>query len=248
MRTFGSIRRSPLHACLEELNPEWGEIHSMKVPLRFKDAARETQLKSELALCDLSCLPRMSVKGPESPVWLERAGIPVSDQLYGCRPLADSGLVIRTDRQEVFLEDGPGGQRVSGFERQLSSQPSPPGVCWVRRQDASFQLTGARANAVLRETCGVDFTQPPDGVVMTRVAGVSCMVLPFQVDETPAYRLWFDPSYGPYLWDALLEIVRDHGGDAIGSSLQEISKHIHESTDLTATIELGPCGGPCATR
>jgi glycine cleavage system aminomethyltransferase T len=248
MKASSIIRRSPVHDCLEELNPEWVEIHNMKVPLRFKDATREAQLKTDLALCDLSCLPRMSVKGPDSLAWSGQAGIPIPENLYGCRPLADTGLVIRTDRQEVFLEDGPGSPRVSEFERQLSSQLSTAGVCWVRRQDASFQLTGARCNAVLRETCGVDFTQPPDGVVMTRVAGVSCMVLPFQAEATPAFRLWLDPSYGPYLWDALLEIVCDEGGDAIGSSLQEISKHIHESTDLTATIELGPCGGPCATR
>jgi sarcosine oxidase subunit gamma len=122
--------------------------------------------------------------------------------------------MIRTDRQEVVLEDGPASDRIAELERQVSSHP--PGVFLVRRQDASFQLTGTRSNAVLRETCGVDFTQPPDGVVMTRVAGVSCMVLPFQFDEIPACRFWLDPSYGPYLWEALLEIVRDHDGDAIG--------------------------------
>lgn len=216
MKASSSIRRSPVHACLDALNPEWVEIQNMKVPLRFKDAARETQLKTELAMCDLSCLPRMSVKGSESLAWLRQAGIPIPENLYGCRPLADNGLVIRTDRQEVFLEDGPGSHRVSEFERELSCEPSPSGVCWVRRQDASFSLTGVRCNAVLRETCGVDFSQPPDGVVMTRVAGVSCMVLPFQAEATPAFRFWLDPSYGPYLWDALLEIVRDHGGDAIG--------------------------------
>jgi glycine cleavage system aminomethyltransferase T len=186
----------------------------MKVPLRFKDAARETQLKSELALCDLSCLPKLSLKGPETLTWLAQTGMLVPESVYGSRSLGDSGLLIRTDRQEVFLEDGPAGDRTAEFERQLSSHP--PGVSLVRRQDASLVLSGARSKAVLRETCGVDFSQPPEGVVMTRVAGVSCMVLPFQVDETPAYRLWLDPSYGPYLWEALLEIVRDHGGDAIG--------------------------------
>ena len=122
--------------------------------------------------------------------------------------------MIRTDRQEVFLEDGPASHRVSQFERELSSHPS--GVYLVRRQDASFQLTGVRSNAVLRETCGVDFSQPLDAVVMTRVAGVSCMILPLQAEEAPSFRFWLDPSYGSYLWDALLEIVRDQGGDAIG--------------------------------
>ena len=214
MKVSSSIRRSPVHDCLEELNPVWAEIHSMKVPLRFKDAVNETQLKTELSLCDLSCLPKMSVKGPESLAWLAQAGIQVSENLYDYRPLADAGLVIRTDRQEVFLEDGPASDRVSELERELTSHPL--GVYLVRRQDASFLLTGVRSNAVLRETCGVDFSQPPDAVVMTRVAGVSCMVLPLQAEETPAFRFWLDPSYGSYLWEALLEIVHEQGGDAIG--------------------------------
>ena len=214
MKASSSIRRSPVHDRLEELNPEWVEIHSMKVPLRFKDSASEKRLKTELSLCDFSCLPKVSLKGPESLTWLAQAGIPVPENVYGCRSSADGGLVIRTDRQEVFLEDGPASQRVSEIERELSSHSV--GVHLVRRQDASFQLTGIQSNGVLRETCGVDFSQPPDAVVMTRVAGVSCMVLPLQAKGAPAFRFWLDASYGPYLWDALLEIVREFGGDAIG--------------------------------
>ena len=214
MKMSSSIRRSPVHDCLEELNPVWAEIHSMRVPLRFKDAAGETQLKTELSLCDLSCLPKVGVKGPESLAWLAQAGILVPESVYGCRSMEDGGLAIRTDRHEVFLEDGPASQRVSEFERELSSDRL--GVYLVRRQDASFQLTGVQSNAVLRETCGVDFSQPPDAVVMTRVAGVSCMVLPVQAKGAPAFRFWLDPSYGSYLWETLLEIVRDQGGDAIG--------------------------------
>jgi len=214
MNATDNIRRSPIHDCLEELNPVWGEIHNMKVPLRFKDTASETRLETELSLCDISCLPKMSLKGPESLAWLAQAGIRVPESVYGYRSMGDGSLVVRTDRQEVFLEDGPRSHRVSEFERELSSHPL--GVYVVRRQDASFFLTGARSNAVLRETCGVDFSQPPDAVVMTRVAGVSCMVLPLQAKVTPAFRFWLDPSYGSYLWETLLEIVRAQGGDAIG--------------------------------
>ena len=214
MNASSSIRRSPVHDCLEELNPAWAEIHGMKVPLRFKDATRETQLKTELSLCDLSYLPKMSLKGSESLGWLAQAGIPVPESIYEHCSLEDGSLVIRTDRQEVFLEDGPTSHKVAEFEGELSSRPS--GVQLVRRQDASFFLTGTRSNAVLRETCGVDFSQPPDAVVMTRVAGVSCMILLLQTEQAPAFRFWLDASYGSYLWKALLEIVRDQGGDAIG--------------------------------
>ena len=214
MKATSCVRCSPVHDCLEELNPEWAEIQSMKVPLRFNDAASGVKRKTELSLCDLSCLPKLSVKGPECLAWLAQAGISVPESVYGWRSFPDDGLVIRTDRHEVFLEDGLATHTVSQFERELSSWP--PSVHLVRRQDASFLLTGARSNDVLRETCGADFSQLKDGVVMTRVAGVSCMVLPLPAKEARTFRFWLDPSYGSYLWKALLEIVRDQGGDAIG--------------------------------
>lgn len=214
MNSFSSIRRSPVQDCLEKLNPVWAQLHGMRVPLRFKESSGEIKLKTQLSLCDLSCLPKIGVKGPESLAWLAQAGIGVPVSVYGCGSLGGDGLVIRTDRSEVFLEDGPDSTTVADLERELGT--TPLGVYRVCRQDASFQLRGAQSNAVLRETCGVDFSQASDGVVMTRVAGVSCMVLAVQDNPTPTFRLWLDPSYASYLWDALLEIVRDQGGDAVG--------------------------------
>lgn len=214
MNSSSNIRRSPVHDSLEKLNPVWAQIHDMKLALRFNDSASESQLKAELSICDLSCLPKMSVKGPESLGWLAQAGILAPESVYGCRSLGEGGMVIRTDRHEVFLEGGLGSHRISELEAELRSHSS--GVYLVRRQDASFLLTGARSNAVLLETCGVDFSNPPDNVVMARVAGVSCMILPLHAQQTKAFRFWLDPSYGSYLWNALLDIVRHHGGDAIG--------------------------------
>ena len=104
MKTPSSIRRSPVHGSLEELNPMWAEVHGMKVPLRFKDTVGETHLKTELSLCDLSCLPKISVKGPESMAWLTQTRIRLPERVYEHCSLEDGSLVIRTDRQEIFLE------------------------------------------------------------------------------------------------------------------------------------------------
>jgi hypothetical protein len=49
----------------------------------------------------------MSVKGPESRLGWHSLGFWCPERVYGWRSIADAGLVIRTDRQEVFLEDGP---------------------------------------------------------------------------------------------------------------------------------------------
>jgi glycine cleavage system aminomethyltransferase T len=214
MNVSASIRRSPVHASLAELNPVWGQIHNMQVPLRFNEAGSENQLKLDLSLSDMSFLPKIGVKGPESLAWLAKAQVPVPESIYSFFLLADSGLVIRTDRHEVFIEGGLNGTLVSGLEHQLRSRPS--GVYLVGRQEASFLLSGAKSNDILHETCGFDFSDPPEGVVITRVAGVSCMILPLSAGEISTFRFWLDPSYGSYFWEALLEIVRGHGGDAIG--------------------------------
>src|SRR5262249_16877550 len=155
-----------------------------------------------------SCLPKVTIKGPEALTWLAHIELPVPERVHGQLMLEGGALVIRTDNQEVFLEDSPESHRVDKIEAGHNAS----GTYRVRRQDASFLLTGVRSNAVLRETCGVDLSQPSDGVVLTRVAGVSAMILPDRLSDTPAFRFWIDPSYGPYFWKALLEIVRDHGG------------------------------------
>ena len=49
---------------------------------------------------------------------------------------------------------------------------------------------------------------------MTRVAGVSCMLLPLK--DSAGLRIWCEASLGQYLWDTLLEIVRELGGMPVG--------------------------------
>jgi hypothetical protein len=46
------------------------------------------------------------------------------------------------------------------------------------------------------------------GILYTRVAGISCGVIPEAIHETRAYRIWVDYSYGLELWKTMSEIVR----------------------------------------
>lgn len=207
-------RLSPLNEVLEDLRPRWTEVQGMSVALSFQSSEAERLTKAELGLCDLSCLPRTSFKGPDAVSWLQSLGIAVPPMLYQCSVWSDGGLIIRTDGQEVFFEDGPEGQGVAHVTEQYGS--SRFGVYRVERQEAAFLLCGAKANGVLLETCGYDFRQPGDRLVMTRVAGVSCAVLPIGSAGIPTFRLWLDCSYAVYLWESLIEIVRDHGGDVVG--------------------------------
>jgi sarcosine oxidase subunit gamma len=180
----------------------------------FQSVEAEKSRMADLALCDCSCLPRTSFKGPGAVAWLEGLRIAVPPNLYGYSNWNGQGLLIRVDKQEVFFEDDLQGQGVKQIVERHGAATS--GVYRVERQDASFLLSGVKSTKVLLETCGYDFRAPGHSLVMTRVAGVSCAVLRLEKRTFPLFRFWLDCSYGAYLWEALHEIVHDHGGDVVG--------------------------------
>jgi sarcosine oxidase subunit gamma len=51
-------------------------------------------------------------------------------------------------------------------------------------------------------------------VVMTLLTGVSVLVLPQATDDGIVHRIWCDPSFGPYLWETLAEVIRTTSGRA----------------------------------
>jgi sarcosine oxidase subunit gamma len=206
-------RSSPVHDVLDDLKPVWGSIHGMRVALSFGVPEAEKRLLSELALCDVSCLPKVGLRGPAALAWLGDQGIPIPETTYEATRLGGGGLVIRTDRDEVFLEDGLQGQVIAELNDRIPMKEAD--VFRVERVDASFVLSGAKAHLVLAETCGFNF-KGHDRLVMTRLAGVSCSILPIQIAEGTGFRIWVDNSYAVYLWQALTEIVRDLGGNTVG--------------------------------
>src|SRR5262245_6398590 len=114
-------RRSPVHAHLEHLQPVWGQAGNMPVALRFKDLASEALVKQDLALADLSCLQKVGFKGQGTLRWLAEQNVTVPEGVYEASDLANGGLIVRTDRNEVFLEDGFAGKTVARLIESFSS-------------------------------------------------------------------------------------------------------------------------------
>jgi sarcosine oxidase subunit gamma len=207
-----TLRQSPLHDALLPLQPQWKAIHGMPAPLRLPgDGATPP-----LALSDASCLPRMGVKGPQAEQWLRSQGVEVPLGVNAWTRGSDGLLVARLARSEFFLEDRMGGTSV---ERLSAALRPAPGVYPVTRQDAALVLTGTSVNELLVQTCNVDFQAwrlEQRTVVMTSMVGVSVLVLWYSLEQQPCYRIWCDGTFGPYLWETLLEIARELGGGAIG--------------------------------
>ena len=199
------------------MGPRWGRVGQARIALDFGDPEAERERMRTLALCDVSPLPKLGMKGPNAEPWLREQGVPIPPNIYDCHEFDDRGLCIRVGVDEFFIESGPAAESVERLGVALDSPG--PGVWPVERQDAAFLLAGSRALEVLAQTCGINFRQAPDRrLIMTRLAGVSCVILPQPVDQVPIYRLWVDPSYAVALWQTLSGIVGELDGGIVGAA------------------------------
>jgi sarcosine oxidase gamma subunit len=164
-----------------------------------------------IQLDHLGVLPRLALKGPEVARWLRDQTVAVPRDILSVIPIAGDARIARLGPAEFLIEASPGSDLVSRLRSSLS--PLSSGIFLAARCDATFVLSGSDARSVLAQTCGIDFRVPlSDRVVFSRVAGVSCGILPEVLDTAIAYRLWVELSYSAYLWDTLADIVTELGG------------------------------------
>ena len=217
-------RSSAIESAIDQLGPQWGDVHGMRVPLHFGDPESERRQLQTLALADVSVLPKVGVKGPGAEAFVSEEGIPVPEDVYDSARLSDGGWIVRVDRDEFFVEEGPEGGTVAALRSVLASDK--PGVYRIERQETGLLLCGTQAVDVLRQTCGYPFEVEPGSdteFVYTRVAAISASVLRHTFAGVPAYRIWCVPSSGRYLWEEVHQICSDLGGTAVGlSSLQSL--------------------------
>jgi sarcosine oxidase subunit gamma len=209
-------RRSPVHDLLEASGARWCHAGGAPLALHFGAPEEEAAALRTLALCDLSFLPKLGVRGPAAEDWLRGHQVDVLPAVYDTRPL-DGGLIARLGASDFLMEGGVSGNLLGQLAVELDR--SPPRVYRVERQDATFVLAGARAGAVLAQLCSLDFSvAAPRRLLLTRVGGVNCAILPDAVGDVLLYRLWVDCTYAVFLWEVLATIVRELGGRLVGAA------------------------------
>ena len=99
------------------------------------------------------------------------------------------------------------------------SQRGLPGVYPVLRQDAGNRgWPGSVANS-LAQTCSVNFI---GSILTAATAGDDFHGRRVGTGRSrmrkgkPLFRIWCDGTFGPYLWETLLEIAHDWVGGAVG--------------------------------
>jgi sarcosine oxidase subunit gamma len=168
---------------------------------------------------------RIGMKGPQAERWLADRGIvlPSAPNSWAGSTAAGNStlLVARLGTTEFFLEDAAEGTVLPGIRGGLEESPS--GVYPVLREDAAFQLSGDGVHDLLAQVCNVHFaglaldSRP---VIMTLMLGVAVLVVPHLCasDASPRYRIWCDPTFGPFLGEAVGGVVVESGGTLRGLS------------------------------
>ena len=207
------MRTSALHSIHQEHSAAiagWRETGGMVLPARYQQEADA----AVLGLGDASWLRRSGIKGPAAARHLESLGYPTPAQANRWLALpGPGGLIARLGLTEYLLED-------DGHACQALEASTPPGGAYpVMRSDTALVLSGSVAPEVLLQTCSIDFStiSPERGeLVLTAMTGVPVLVIPLLAGPVHLYRIWCDPSYGPYLYRTLLSIVEELGGGPIG--------------------------------
>ena len=185
-------------------------------PLQFL-APENASNRLVVELTDLSLLEKWGVKGPGAASWLAEKGLEVPPTIYASRPLPQGGIIVRVGTEEFFIE---AAQRDISLAWLRDAMPDATNFTAVIREDAAMLITGSGSLDLFAQTCSYRLEQSPkDQMIFTRVAGVSCGILPQSAGESMQYRLWFDPSYATYLGETLLQIVSELSGDALDASV-----------------------------
>jgi sarcosine oxidase subunit gamma len=167
---------------------------------------------------------RLGLKGPRAEEWLaaNAVRVPAAPNTWTLvATTADAGadaagalLVARLGTAEFFLE---GAATVPALRRMTAVlEAGAAGVYPVLREDWCLQLRGEQVHEVLAQVCNVDFAAlrlDAHPLIMTLMIGVAVLVVP---QEAQRYRLWCDPTFGPYLSESLGAVVIECGGSHRG--------------------------------
>lgn len=207
--SFVVTRQSPFAAAHRAAAARMVDVNGMQMPEAYPGPP-----SLAVTLTDLSHLPKWGVKGAGAASFLAAHEL-LTPAHHNRFVTVRDGLVARLGFTEFFMEASLSDDWTGELRRQ---ERWPAQVVPVLRQDASVVLGGERVHELLLQVCSFDFESlqsQPDVCVMTQMLGVSILAIRTAA-TTPAYRLWFDPTFAGFMWATLLEIVKELGGGPLG--------------------------------
>ena len=217
--------RSAIYRELAALGAEFGEIAGAACAMTCGGVLdAETERARELAICDLSALPRSGFKGRETVSWLAARGVAVSAENNMTTVQDDGARAARLADGEVLLLSDLAAESTLCARLAEAWSPDPdPAAYPVPRADTNcwFAISGRHAPALFAKLCGVDLRPHKfaDGAIaQTSIARLNGIVIRADLGAVPAFHFLTDSASARYMWESFLDAMGEWGGAPVGLS------------------------------
>ena len=234
-----SARRSPLTHRHKNNRAIFTTVGNSSVVGSYESkegSVNEQRQAKELAICDLSTLPRTGFKGQGASIWLGEQGLHLPSRSNSAIIQSSGSLIAKLSDQEtlilsdifVFSNDVENlVGKSTNDHRELTQQayilPRGDSHCW-------FTVTGSKASEMFSKICAVDLRTHKflvGSIAQTSLARVSSVIIRHDLGDTLCFYVLSDISSTEFLWDCLLDAMNEYDGVNIGiNALQSlIDKH-----------------------
>ena len=176
----------------------------------------------ELALVDLSPLPRIGFKGRGTCDAMQARGLLFDPEPNRVFPQDNGDLCLVLGLSEVLILSGLHGDdgRFAAWEDAFRLEDEERTYPLPRRDShAWLAVTGRRAPDLFAKLCAVDLRLakfPNHRIAQTSVARLNAIVARCDRGGTPVFHLLADTASSLYLSACLLDAAREFGGEVAG--------------------------------
>ena len=231
MDPLSTTYRSALHRKMQVLGTEFMEINGYAVPDVVGASSARSFVPEQLALCDLSGLPRVGVKGAGAVDWLTAKGFVVPANSNSALRQNDGVLLARLAPNE-FLLLGEESTSYSSIENLVQQDEFPSKTTdqgkpfLVPRQHSQiwFRITGSKSVDMLAKLCAIDFRDSNFmmlQVAQTSVARLNAIILREDLGSSSShgFHILADRGSAEYLWDCILDAGGEYAIQVVGLRL-----------------------------
>jgi sarcosine oxidase subunit gamma len=215
-------RRSFIWRELASLGAEFAEVNGSAAAMTLASGeAAETLQARDMALADLTALPRGGYKGWTALEWLRGQGVAIGENNTTVAQPDGTRVARLADSEALILGDLVGTSATLDRVQAAWSIDTAVGAYPVPRPDTNFwfAISGRHAAEMMAKICGVDLRPhkfPEGAVAQTSVARSSAIVIRHDLGATLGYDMLADSAAASFMWTSLLDAMGEFGGRPVG--------------------------------
>lgn len=211
------LRRTPLLPALNKAGARWFSIGDAAI----SDGLGSVEAARQLAIADLSPLPRLGFKGRETIAAMQKRGVTVEAQPNRAFRQPDGGLCLVLAPGEVILL-GPlsgDGARLNEMHDSWRLEDGERTYPLLRRDShAWFLVTGAKAPELFAKICAIDLRAEKFSdlsIAQTSVAKISAIVTRADLGGVLSFHILADSASALYFLQCLTDAAQEFGGQFV---------------------------------